>query len=607
MTEPPVRGSSSERVSSERARTDRGSADIDAFAILANGSSAVDSEAARRALGLDAGCDDELFAQAVVRHAARATSPTLSHVQSSAPPRSPSDPVVAPRSSYILRMPANAGAPGFSIAKLDDVRTLILIVRAGGLSQRRAAVLRIGELLSGAGAVPSDGRKQAIDTLTHQRHTDLAFEAGSVLAALPGSDGRAARANQRVRNELAAMVQARVLAYWEGEADNEPIAELSAEERAALLTRARELSDVLIRHLSALLEDGSGLISEPLRAVLMTSLEHASDPRLLPGLRSLLYAQDASVFESCVRALSNIEDPRVPALLRDAYERATRGRERLLLAAALGRHGDTRGLAYTRSVLIERDATLMTFTLEALSELGGSEDVQRIADLLEHENPAIVRGAVVTLGRIADGRALVPLAELRGRVQRSALRADIEEAESAIAARAELIGEDPSSKQSESLASDTRRMVARVRTRDPALLRIRARLFHSLAYLCLLVAMSRRAASLFEAAAALRPDWMPPVLALALLHVRNRNVAPALAAFRRALDIDRAELENDAHAISALAKTFLRRAEAMEREGRLDIARGLIEEALSYDLRQSNAEVRLALSERREAHRARER
>jgi hypothetical protein len=59
--------------------------------------------------------------------------------------------------------------------------------------------------------------------------------------------------------------------------------------------------------------------------------------------------------------------------------------------------------------------------------------------------------------------------------------------------------------------------------------------------------------------------------------------------------------------VTALAKAFLRRAEAMERAGRLDIARGLIEEVLSYDLRRANGEVRLALGERREVHRMRER
>jgi tetratricopeptide (TPR) repeat protein len=313
------------------------------------------------------------------------------------------------------------------------------------------------------------------------------------------------------------------------------------------------------------------------------------------------------VFEPCLRALAHIEDPRVPALLRDAYDRATRSQERLMLAAALGGHGDMCGLSYARTVLIERDPSLLLPSLEALAELGGSDDVQRMVELLEHDNPQVVRAAIVALGRIADGRALVPLAELRARVQRSALRADIEEAEAAIAARTELLGEDPRSKQAASLAWDTRRMVARVRTRDPALVRARARLYHGFAFLWLLVGAVRRAAARFEAAAALRPGWMPPVLALALLHARLQDVAQALAAFRRALDIDRAELEADTAAITALAKAFLRRAEAMEREGRLDIARGLIEEVLSYDLRRVNAEIRLALGERRNAHRMRER
>jgi tetratricopeptide (TPR) repeat protein len=597
----------------------RGTPDIDAFAILAHGTGSIDNEQARRAFGLDPGCDDEQFAQAVVRHVARGSLPLLQHAAragsplpgervSSAPPERPSDdPVVVPRSSYILRLPASASTPGLSVKNLDDVRTLVLIMRAGGLFQRRAAVLRIGELLLGDALIPSESRKRALDTLTQQRHYDLSYEAGKVLASLPGGEGRAARADQRSRNELASRIETRVLAFWEGEENSEPIAELSAEERALLLTRARELSDLLIRHVGALIEDAAGLNQQAQLRMLVSSLEHAGDVRLVPALRSLLIAQDTDVFEPCLRALAHIEDPRVPDLLRDAYDRATRGQERLMLAAALGGHGDMRGLSYARTVLIERDPSLLLSSLEALAELGGSDDVQRIVELLEHDNPQVVRAAIVALGRIADGRALVPLAELRVRVQRSALRADIEEAEAAIAARTELLGEDPRSTQAASLAWDTRRMVARVRTRDPAMVRARARLYHGFAYLWLLVGAVRRAAARFEAAAALRPGWIPPVLALALLHARLHDIAQALAAFRRALDIDRAEIEADTAAITALAQAFLRRAEAMEREGRLDIARGLIEEVLSYDLRRASAEVRLALGERRNAHRMRER
>jgi HEAT repeat protein len=582
---------------------------IDAFAILAHGTGSVDDAQARRAFGLEPGCEDGLLAQAVVRHVARGALPLLREPgSSSAPPRPNDEPVVAPRASYILRMPSTAASSGLSVQSLDDVRTLILIIRAGGLFQRRAAVSRIGALLLADAVATSEVRKRAIDTLTEQRHLDLGYEASQALAALPGSDGRAARGDQRSRHELAARVEARVLSFWEGEESLEPIGQLSAEQRAQLLARARELSDVLMRHVAALVEDESGGLGvDAERRMLVSSLEHAGDPRLVPALRSLLLAQDAAVFEPCVRALARIEDARVPALLRDAYERASRSQERLLLAAALGGHGDARGVSYARNVLVERDASQLVPALEALAELGGSDDVQPILELLEHENPAVARAAVEALGRIGDGRALAPLAELRGRVQRSALRADIEEAESAIAARTELLGEDPPSKQASSAALDTRRMLARVRTRDPALVRARARLYNGFAYLWLLFGAVQRAVARFEAAAALRPGWLAPVLALALLYARLHQNASALSAFRRALDIDRAELEADSGAVTAMATTFLRRAEAMEREGRHDIARGLIEEALSYDLRRARPEVRLGLTERREAHRMRER
>src|SRR5205085_3768569 len=107
----------------------------------------------------------------------------------------------------------------------------------------------------------------------------------------PGSEGRPARTDQRVRQELSARVQLLVLAFWEGEHNREPVCELSAEERAMLLPRARELSDVLIRHLSALIEDTAGQLSEADLRVLLTSLEHAGDPRLLPALRTLFQSQ----------------------------------------------------------------------------------------------------------------------------------------------------------------------------------------------------------------------------------------------------------------------------------------------------------------------------
>lgn len=583
--------------------------DVDVLTLLAHGSSGAEHANLRAELGLDEHCDDEQFAKAVVERAARAAlpaAPSMPASVSSAPPR-PARDSMRPRAPALPRAAGQLGAHGLIVRELDDLHTLTLIVRCAGLFQRRAAVERIGQLLLGAEPLGTERRRQAVELLRSQRRADLAYDIGVVLSALPGGEGRSARAEQRARQELAARVQLRVLAFWEGEHHREPMGELSAEERAMLLPHARALGDITIRHLSALLEDSAGHLGEPELRVLLTLLEHAGDARLLPALRTLVFGQPTALYEPCLRALASVEDPRVAGLLADAYERATRTPERLLLASALGRFGDTRGLGYARSVLLEQDPLHLAAAVDVLAEVGGKDDVQRMIDLLEHTDPRVAHAAIRGLARIGDARALLPLAELRARARPSSQRADIEDTEAAIAAHAELLGEALPSDDALYTSRDTRRMVAIARARDPALLRLRARAYYGVALLCSLCGAARRANSLFEAAAALRPGWLSPVRSLALLHARRRDVAAALAAFRRALDIDRAELEADAHAVSVMAKTFLRRAEAVEREGRVDIARGLVDEALSYDLRRAGADVRLALSERRQTHLAQER
>jgi hypothetical protein len=604
--------------------------------ILERGTGVADSIPARRMLGLDPEAEDKVFAQALVRAVARAHSPELPPSRSQPAPESgslppsaaseapgtpaaiageaapnaasssrPATPHTASRAFRLRTAPGSA--PALSIARLDDVRTLLLILRAGSLFQRRESVRRIGELLQSSTPLASDLRRHALESLARLQHTELAHDIGELFARLPGSEGRAARAEQRTRVERAEQVEARVTAFWDGEDEAEPIAALHAEERAQLLARIRGLPDLLVRHVAALLEDAQSLGSDPRVRSLLGSLEWSGDPRLLPALRSVLTLHEAETFDPCVRALASIEDPRVAPLLREVYERTAPTRDRLVLGAALGRYGDGRGLTYAREVLGGGDPALLTAALEVLAELGGGEDVQHVTELLEHSDEAVVRAAVGALARIGDGRSLVALSALRTRVQRSAARAHIEDAELSIRARMELLGEEAPSQLATSVAWDTNKMVARARTRDPATVRVRARLYHVFAYLWLVCGATLRAIARFEAAAALRPEWIAPVLALALLYARLGQIPQALAAFRRAVDIDRYQLESDGHAITALAQTYLRRAEAMEREGRLDIARSLIEEVLGYDLRKAVPEVRFALQERLELQVARER
>ncbi|MBC7173423.1 MAG: hypothetical protein H5U40_13370 [Polyangiaceae bacterium] len=81
---------------------------------------------------------------------------------------------------------------------------------------------------------------------------------------------------------------------------------------------------------------------------------------------------------------------------------------------------------------------------------------------------------------------------------------------------------------------------------------------------------------------------------------RRGQHAAALGAFRRALSADRVRLERNPIIVRALARAFLRRAEEVERDGRTDIARGLLGEALAFDLRRAPSTLRFELKRQHE-------
>ncbi|MDH5491921.1 MAG: hypothetical protein OEY14_08200, partial [Myxococcales bacterium] len=109
----------------------------------------------------------------------------------------------------------------------------------------------------------------------------------------------------------------------------------------------------------------------------------------------------------------------------------------------------------------------------------------------------------------------------------------------------------------------------------------------------------------FEAASARRPGWCAPLLALGQAFASRELYSRALVAFRRAIEANRAGLEANPRAVRALAHTFLRRAEQMERDGRHDIASGLVGEILTLDLRRAPSSLRFELERRHEARRRR--
>jgi tetratricopeptide (TPR) repeat protein len=586
-------------VSDGSGATPKGTGDLGAQ--LRAGVRGAELEALASQLGLPRDASELVIDRALLDAIVGADVAALRLGRSDAPPafaRKDDSRVVDGRASFLVRMTTGGDQANVDLERIDDLRTLLAVLRAGSLFQRRAAALRIGELMrDGAAGAPAETRG-AIEGALSQRAIPIAYELGQVAAALPGAAGKHARSEDERWHALCAQLEQRVRVFWDNAEPEEPVAALADEARMQLLARARDLSDELVQHLSAVIEGCDGVSDRGARAALLDGLQHGGDARLLPALRSVVESGESDLLIPAARALGRIDDPRAHSALKMAFERTAAAEERLVLAGALGIAGDRRGLPYVREALAAGDPRLLPYAFEALESLGDRDDVQAVLERLDRSEPALALGAVRTLGCIGDSRALSALSTMRRTAPSSALRAEVEDALDAIYARMELLGEEAPATATTTRAYDTAKHAALVRRKDPALVRVRAQWSLLLGELWIALGAVQRGVARLEAAAALLPDWPLPVVTLALVHARRNDNAQALASFRRALGIDRRAVENHSGASRMLAHAFLRRAEIMQREGREDIARGLLEEALTLDLRKAPSDLRLAIEQR---------
>lgn len=570
-------------------------------AALQEGLGAGDAESVRGELGLSEGAEDRVVARSLVQilaachlaEAGRGEGPAL-------PAADPEEaegeelPTVPADSSLLGRI--EAGGRDRIVVDELDLSTLLGLVRAGTLRQRRAALRSVGDRLEG---LSREEIRLVTQTLEAIRDVEIDEDIARVRERIGGPIGRKARAErERWRRALAAIEEA-IDAFWKGERAVEPISDLPGDERALLLLRARELPDSVVHHLTAVLEGDDGVSSRDDRRAMLESIRYSGDPRLVPSLIALLDSGSAAIVQEAARALRRIDDPRVRPALRRAYERIVVDVTRSVLAGALGGHDDKRGLEYVRDLLDREDVEVRVAALEALETLGGAEDTERVAALLEDRR--LAPNAVVTLGRIGDGRALQPLRELEARTKVSAMLAAIEDARAAILTRMELRGEDVDSEAEAAEVGGIQKASDEKRPRTSFGAKVRALRYFLMGQLWIAFGGTGPGVARLERAAQLRPDWARPWVAIAMSHARRSLHAKALAAFRRAIEIDRRLVERNPIFVRALAQCFLRRAEQVEREGRRDVARGLLGEVLDLDLRRAPSAVRFELQRRRKA------
>lgn len=557
---------------------------IDAGALLGYGDGAADAEVARalvRALSERALSDVGTL---------RIDPDAARHPSVRPPAQTAADP------SFLGRLSARGNAD-LSVERIDDVVTLLAVLRAGSRRQRRAALARIRECVRDRRLLQTDAVRNAVSTIAELRDVELGHELALAREELPGSRGRVARAEHEQWKRLAHHIETEIAAFWDGQRSEEPIHLLPGDERALLLLRCAELADTVLHHINAIIEGSDGAVPLESRVGLLASLRYATDRRLVPALVSVLEAEKGELVAGAARVLGGIDDARVRPALVERFERSYLLEERLALAGALGMHGDFRGLAEVRGSLEDHRPRLLIRALEAMESLGASEHTDLVAEFIDHRDVVIATQAARTAGRIGDGRALDELGERYDATSVPALRAAIEDALSAIAARMELRGEEVAAVDWSELGE---KPPQRRGERDGLGAITLGWRDYLMGHLWLLVRRDRWAVARFESASTRRAGWAAPLIGIGMSFARRQQYARALPAFRRALEIDGPRIERNPILVRAMAKSFLHRAEQVEREGRDDVARGLVGEVLALDLRRAPGTVRFELKRKHE-------
>ena len=505
--------------------------------------------------------------------------------------RPPTEMVADP--SFLGRL-GTAGSGELSVEHIDDMATLLAVLRAGSRRQRRASLMRIRERIADRRLLHTDASRTAIQSIAELRDVELGYELARARAELPGGRGREDRQEHEQWKRLAQQVESDIRAFWDGQSRVEPIHVLPGDQRALLLLRTRELPDLVVNHITAIIEGVDGGVPLESRIGLLASLRYAADRRLVPALVSVIEAERGELVARAARALGGIDDARVHPALVERFERSFVLEERLALAGALGMHGDCRGLAEVRSSLEEDQPQLLLQALEAMESLGASEHTDLVAKFIDHPEVVTATQAARTAGRIGDGRALDELTERYNASSVPALRAAIEDALSAIAARMELRGEEAATIDWSEVGNKPA-PVPRKGSRDSVPAITLGWRDYAMGRLWLLLGRSTWAVARFESAAARRNAWALPLIGIGMAFARREQYALALPAFRRALEVDRPRIERNPILVRAMAKSFLHRAEQVEREGRDDVARGLVGEVLTLDLRRAPGTVRFEL------------
>ncbi|MCC7539633.1 MAG: hypothetical protein IT379_25650 [Deltaproteobacteria bacterium] len=539
--------------------------------------------------------DDATRARELVRELRRADLAALDDRGSR-----PSDPRAKPmpkadESADVPFLARLASSPSAALTAVSDVSTVLAVARAGSLAQRRAAVARLGVIVTSGDDAAGDA-KRAVAELTAMRDVELTWDVERVLSRVPGQAGKEARSTRDAWRARFAELASAIGRYWDGEG-TEPLTTMEGSELVGMALRLREAPDVVVAHAGCVLAGGDATIDLVARLELLAALRPAGDPRLVPSLAELAESAETELRVPVARVLSRIDDPRVKPVLTALNAMPGDDAAKIVIAGALALAGDPSGLEFVARHVASDDADLAELALDALHALPSPSVLDDVVAQLRRNERPVVLASVRALGRVGDMRAIAPLVALRNTTRSAGVRAEVEDALVAVRARLELRGEAANEADDATLATVTTAVPAKD-DEDGSRVTLRAMWKQLIGLLWSVLGATERAIRTFEQAARAAPRWTRPLTSAGFVLARAGEDARALAFFRRALELDAAAVTSEALAMRALLRVALSRADVLSREGRREVARGVLDEVLALDLRRASPELRFEIARR---------
>lgn len=492
------------------------------------------------------------------------------------------------------------------IQRVTDVPLLWCLVRSGRIAERRAAVRRLGTLVS-EGVLGDEGfdEKDLVSGLASVRDPRVAFEVDRALASVAGSAGRAARQRLARADKLLNKVRQGSRRYWTGEEAMDPLDELTREESLRLGVWLCRGPDELAAHVAEYLQLQLGRGDPAKLADAVGAFIPSGDERLVPVLYRILSDGPLAARIATARALARIADPRVHKALVKAYRHATDVTEKTVIGGALGQYGDDRALSFLIERLEKDEPLLWEETVRSLGSIGDDEAAPRLLPLLRSDQPALLRAAASSLIRCGGPSAYTVLRGMaRKRPQRAAL---LNNAAEALGLRLQLLGllpKDaamlPPSRSLLSHREDEGLAPAEAPIGPPFDARLKSLGYYLLGLFWATLWQRDRALDAFGAAARIHRGAPTPHLREALVHASNSRDDLAIESFRRALRANKPWVLRRQNWVEHMMRSFLRRADHLVARRRKREALALLDEIAALDLNVADLDIRLAITRRRD-------